>query len=69
MTRIEEMKKHGYTLIIYGLDRQIYKRYEHVSCFGRYHTGLWIIYDMDGKELDKFILNDFYDYSILTKNI
>ena len=68
MTRIEEMKKYGYTLVIYGLDKQVFARYEHVGWFGRYHNGEWIIYDLDGNVMDEFNLKEFYDYSILTKN-
>lgn len=68
MTRIDEMKKYGYTLIIYGLDGQIFGKWEHVGCFGIFHTGLWIIYDIDEKEIDRFILTDFKCYSIITKN-
>ena len=62
------MKKFGYTLIIYGLDGQIFGKWEHVGFFGRYHTGLWIIYDLDGNEMDKFVLTEFKAYSIITKN-
>ena len=68
MTRIDEMKKYGFTLIIYGLDGQIFGKWEHVGYFGRFHTGLWIIYDIDEKEITRFILADFKDYSIITKN-
>lgn len=62
------MKKYGYTLIIYGLDGQIFGKWEHVGYFGRFHTGLWTIYDIDEKEIARFILTDFKDYSIITKN-
>lgn len=68
MTRVQEMQKYGYTLIIYGLDSQIFGKWEHVGCFGRFHTGLWIIYDLDGNEIDRFYLREFKDYSIITKN-
>ncbi len=68
MTRIEEMKKDGYTLNIYGLDGQLYQQYKKVSYFIRFHFGLWIIYGIDGKEIDRFELKEFSNYSILTKN-
>lgn len=68
MTRIEEMKKNGYKLNIYGLDGQLYKSFEHVSYFGRFSNGLWIVYDMDEKEIERFYLREFKDYSIITKN-
>lgn len=68
MTRIEEMKKDGYTLNIYGLDGQLYKQYKSVSHFIRFHFGLWVIYDINDKELDRFELKEFSNYSILTKN-
>lgn len=68
MTRIEEMTKHGYTLIIYGIDKQIFEKYEHVKCFYRDFYGNWVIYGMkDDEIIDEFVLKDFYDYSIITK--
>ena len=68
MSRIEEMKKDGYTLIIYGLDKQIFARYEHVKSFYRDYLGTWIIFGVkDDEIIDKFVLKDFHDYSIITR--
>jgi hypothetical protein len=62
------MKKHGYKLNIYDINGNLFKSFDHVSYFGRFHTGLWIIYDIDEKEIDRFYLREFKDYSIITKN-
>ena len=68
MTRIEEMKKDGYTLNIYGLDGQLYNSFKNVSYFIHFHSGLWIVYDINEKEIERFNLKEFKEYSILTKN-
>lgn len=68
MTRIEEMKKNGYTLNIYGLDGQLYDSFKNVSYFIHFHTGLWIIYDVGEKEIARFELREYKDYTIITKN-
>lgn len=69
MTRIEEMKKNGYTLNIYGLDKQLYAQYKNVACFIRNHSGHWIIYGIKDNIIDEFNLSEFSDYSIITKNV
>jgi len=68
MTRIEEMKKDGYTLNIYGLDGQLFDSFKHVSYFVHFHSGLWIVYDINEKEIAHFDLKEYKEYSILTKN-
>jgi hypothetical protein len=68
MTRIEEMKKDGYTLNIYGLDGQLYDSFKNVLYFVHFHTGLWIVYGIDEKEIARFDLKEYKEYSILTKN-
>lgn len=68
MTRVEEMKKDGFKLVIYGLDKQIFATYENVKSFYRDYLGKWIIFGMkDENIIDEFTLKDFYDYSIITR--
>lgn len=68
MTRIEEMKKDGYTLQIYNVAGDTEKKLEKVAYFLRFHTGLWIVYDVKDNEIGRFILKDFSGYEIITKN-
>lgn len=68
MTRIEELKKDGYTLQIYNAAGDIEKKLEKVSYFLRFHTGLWIVYDIKDNEIDRFVLKNFSGYEIITKN-
>ena len=68
MTRIEELKKDGYTLQIYNAAGDTEKKLEKVSYFLRFHTGLWIVYDTKDNEIDRFILKDISGYEIITKN-
>ena len=50
------------------LDKQIFARYEHVKSFYRDYLGKWIIFGIkDNEIIDKFVLKDFHDYSIITR--
>lgn len=62
------MKKDGFKLVIYGLDKQVFAAYENVKSFYRDYLGKWIIFGMkDNNIIDEFTLKDFYDYSIITR--